>query len=259
MNYIELILSFAVNIISGIILIIIVDKYNKSNVKRKFIEDFRTNELISEGLSFEYMFFYVMIDQYEFKVLIRDDSAIKKTRVRKKIFKWFSEEKGTIKLLIDCIRLDKNEILYDMIDHSFIIFNNFKLMNIKNNLKNRISNFNKDNLLEEIDSTENPINKYNRIKYLMLDLMYYYQYFNELIDEINYIENTVKKHKKFEKDVNKMILSKKIIILTDGKDLFKRQVKSLINELNEYKKMFAEVKTIQTYKKAKNKSRYYNF
>lgn len=244
---IEIVISFFVNLISSVVLIIIIDKYNKSFVKRKFFEDSRTNELLTEGITFEYYFFYDLIEDMEFKVLLRDHNARKKDRIRKRIFKWFDENKSNFEVMINCISSERNEILYSMIDHTFFIFNNFNLLKIKNNIKNRTYNFKRSNLIEEIQSIENPFIKYERIMYFIKDLKCYYQYFNELIEEINYLDNLLKNQNK----LLKYIRNKEIRILYKSEDNFIEHIEKYKNEIKEYRRMIHDIRIIKEARKPK--------
>lgn len=210
MTITDIIISIAINLISDIIFLIIIDKYNKESVKKRIIEDFRTEEIISETLLFENTFLVKLLNKREIKIIFKDKNLKNKKRVILKIIDFFEGNKTSINILIDIITSEKSNILYEMIDKAFYIFNNFKLLSISNHLKNRKSNF-KENVIYNIENTEDINEKYEKIRHVILDILYFYYYFNELVEELDYVKKYEKKLKKIKDDKYKENITKIIL------------------------------------------------
>lgn len=182
----DTLITIVLNLVSSFIFLLFVDYYNKRNVKNKIIKDFRTEEILSETLLFERYNLLDLIDTREIKVLIKGKSWEQNRRIKSRIIKFYEKKKYVWECLIMIINSNKTNILYEMVEHTFHIFNDFKLLEIVNHMKNRRCNF-EENVLEKLESEKNMDRKYDKLKAVTQDIIYYYYYFNKLVEELGYI------------------------------------------------------------------------
>ncbi len=180
--------DYVVNILctalTAISLYIIQIKYSKYKLKK----DFRCNEIICE--------LYDCIERVH--ELIKESEYISNENNRqdkaRKYIEFYSKNKTTIYLSHIGLTYHNNDILIDSIHTVFFINLNFKLLNIVNNIKNRIPN-----LIEEYPKIENLYEKYKEsdgnidvallgfeIERYLVDMRFMANYYDALLSYLGY-------------------------------------------------------------------------
>lgn len=137
---------------------------------------------------------------------------LKRTTYNAKVYIMFYNEHSTdIELAKECLTYHNNQILLDSLQSVFFININFKLLNILNNIKNRIPNV-KDNYKELDDRVKLYLDKPSdltdielgnlgdRIHHYLSDINFLAKYYLDLYSYLNFDMND-------EKELNKYIVS----------------------------------------------------
>lgn len=183
--------------------------------KRHIIKDFRCNEVLSEtdyGIEKAIYLYNSLMSIEGLQSKLDEPDYLKRTAYNAEIYiKFYNEHTTDIELAKDVLTYYNNQILLDSLQSVFFININFKLLNILNNIKNRIPNV-KDNYQELDDSVKHYQDKPsdledqelgnlgNKIYHYISDMNFLAKYYLDLYSYLNFDMND-------EKELNKYIVS----------------------------------------------------
>ena len=169
------IINICCGILSTFVVIFFIDKINKFKIRKFFITDFRLYEEMSE---------WFLITIWTKKLLRENKVAFTISPTKSDsdyLVDFYFQNFSRIKLQISCIKSKKSNLLFDSIDKMFVIFNDFKLSTIKNNLFNRRCNFFEKDYIKEISDAKTNKDKAIIISRLLLDLKLYIDCYDDFL------------------------------------------------------------------------------
>lgn len=182
--------SYVVNIITSIAVIILMYFIQLIYCKRKIKQDFRCNEIIEDiqdGLDKS----NALISAADVVLRIKSNDQI--TEDQHIYYQFYNENKSKFDIINMIFTYENNNILISSIQSSFFINLNFKLLNIINNIKNRLPTISKkykdiEKLFAESDknNTEIICKLDNQIMHYLIDLRFMTQYWQKLLDYLKY-------------------------------------------------------------------------
>ena len=202
---------------AGIIAVIIIYKWQVLYSKRKLKQDFRCNECI-EGIydGIEAVSKYAPLVPERERRTENDDYTERRKRNAQKYVDFYQEHKEDIYLANLALSYKGNDLLIDSIQSCFFINLNFKLLEILNNVKNRLPNLrNGYPEIEELEikyketlSEELMMQLGEKLASYFVDARFMAVYWKRLFDYLEYdptfIEMFVKTYNaryKFEEDI----------------------------------------------------------
>ena len=150
--------TYISGVFCSVIAFIIIYKWQVWYSKRKLKQDFRCNECI-EGIydGVEIVFKYGSLVPVKEKSKDGCDYTELRKKNAKKYVDFYTEHKGDIHLANLSLSYEGNDLLVETIQSCFFINLNFKLLEILNNVKNRLPNLRKN--YPEIEKLEKNIKK----------------------------------------------------------------------------------------------------
>ena len=204
-------------VICSIIAVVIIYKWQMWYSKRKLKQDFRCNECI-EGIydGIEAVSKYAPLIPERKRENANNDYTERRKENAQKYVDFYQEHKGDIRLANLALSYKGNDLLIDSIQSCFFINLNFKLLEILNNVKNRLPNLrNKYPEIEELErkyketlSEELMIQLGEKLASYFVDARFMAVYWKKLFDYLEYdptfIKMVVKTYNaryKFEEDI----------------------------------------------------------
>lgn len=166
-------------------------RYSKKMLKR----DFRCNEIIEElytGGIQEYIKLKEQIPPHK-KICLDEDDNGKKTYYLE-LYQFYVQHRASLKLITLSLSYENNDLLIESVQSCFFLNLNFKLLNIVNNIKNRLPTLRGsypklEEDCKEYDSTPSDIKLMNlghQIHIYLTDLDFMCKYWQALLDYLDY-------------------------------------------------------------------------
>ena len=180
--------SYFINVFCGILTVALIYLFQVSRCKRKIRNDFRCKEIIDETY-----IFILNVDEIQEHIKELDNTiknAIKaekennenysredEQRIKDQLYQdFFREYKWLYESTMSALVYENNRILLDSVSTVFFININFKVLNLVNNIKNRIPNVQK-----HYDNIENYVSAdYYSIVHMNTDLRFLSDYYKDL-------------------------------------------------------------------------------
>ena len=185
----------------SIIAVIIIYKWQVWYSKRKLKQDFRCNECIEsiyDGIE-EFCKYALSIPEKTKATDSCDYTELRKANAKKYV-DFYDEHKGEIYLANLMLSYEGNDLLIESIQACFFINLNFKLMEILNNVKNRLPNLRKrypeiENMAKEYEDVADEkimIRLGEALNIYFTDVKLMASYWKELLDYLKYDSTFIK-------------------------------------------------------------------
>lgn len=185
--------NYFINVFCGILTVALIYLFQVSRCKRKIRNDFRCKEIIDETY-----IFIMSVDEIQGHIKDLDNTvknAIKaekennenysredEQRIKDQLYQdFFKKYKWLYETTMGALLYENNKILLDSVSTVFFININFKVLNLVNNIKNRIPTVQKhyDNI-ENFASAD-----YYSIEHMNTDLRFLSDYYKDLFEYLN--------------------------------------------------------------------------
>ncbi len=230
------------SILAVIIIYLVQVKYSKKMLKK----DFRCNEIMQD--------IFLGINNYsKIKSTIPKTKKINNDNIDKKedlfpLINFYEKNNVTIESIVCCFTRENNNILIDSVESCFFINLNFKLLNIVNNIKNRIPNL--KNVYREIKElyikyksgdTSSAKELEGKLHFFCIDLHYMSLYWQSLLEflkfDFDYSELLLKVAEKYyieyetqSKTIDEIISILRRDIKNNRKNKLKDKIKQLLSK-----------------------------
>lgn len=189
--------SIMCSIIAVVLIYIIQVQYSKKMLKK----DFRCNEIIQEVFN-GIENYCELIDKIPEPTKRKDSEDYFEKRKQDSLlyYQFYKDNKIDIDLITMSLSGTNNDILIDSLQSCFFLNLNFKLLNIVNNIKNRLPNL-QDGYPEvkkeyeeyTTKGEEDALIKFaNKLPHYLIDLRFMVIYWKELLDYLNYDSTYIK-------------------------------------------------------------------
>lgn len=189
--------SIICSVLSVVLIYIIQVQYSKKMLKK----DFRCNEIIQDIFSGIENYCELM-DRIPEPTKRKDNEDFFEKRKQDSLmyYQFYKKNKIDIDLITISFSDTNNDILIDSLQSCFFLNLNFKLLNIVNNIKNRLPNLQDgypeiEKAYEEFiaeGKEESLITLGNKLPYYLIDLRFMVIYWKELLDYLNYDPTYIK-------------------------------------------------------------------
>ena len=184
----NILISIIVNIIAGLLLIMFLNIWYKKRIKKAFYKDTRVYEALYEAFLLQTLVikpfeeFDLINQKYEKDGLV----DYKNRKYQKEVQEFYRRYYRMIKIQVDIIISRKTDVIYDMADKGFYILNDFKMIDIINNLKNRACNFLEEDMVAKIEKEKDNEEKVRLINRIIVDIKHHINYFEDLLKYIKF-------------------------------------------------------------------------
>ncbi|MCI8369371.1 MAG: hypothetical protein HFJ81_07060 [Clostridia bacterium] len=182
--------GYVINVITSIAVIILMYFIQLTYCKRKIKQDYRCNEVIEDiqdGLDKS----NALISAAD--IFLGTKLNDQTTEEQHNHYQFYNDNKAKFDVINPIFTYENNDILISSIQSVFFINLNFKLLNIINNIKNRLPTISAkykdiEKLFVESDknNTETICKLDNQIKHYLIDLRFMTQYWQKLLDYLKY-------------------------------------------------------------------------
>ena len=193
--------SYFSGVLCSIIAVIVIYFFQVQYSKRMLKKDFRCNEIIQDvydGIEK----YYNISNTIPERTSKNEEKDYSKRQIADGLmyYKFYKEYEVDFEMMAYSLSCENNDILIESLQSCFFLNLNFKLLNIVNNIKNRLPNIRNGypeikEICEnyELNNDENMLKSIeNRFPHYLIDLRFMATYWQELLDYLNYDPTYIK-------------------------------------------------------------------